>query len=248
VLLTIKEHFRAHVLLADSYPEEGNLALACTFMLRNYEGKSLEERENEFEYLRVRAAKFISDLHTGRIKSEAEIENIRQARLTAEPRTFSDQAKANMAEARLKTWEERRKNGKDKEISAKRVATRKANGKYKMSEEQKRKISEGQIGRIPWNKGKKGAISEETRAKMSAAKKGKAPPNKGVTGKPAHNKGVPATEDAKRKMRESRLAYIQKNGLYEVSDDTRKKISTSKTGTKRTADGKYVKECYNQQQ
>ena len=40
---------------------------------------------------------------------------------------------------------------------------------YHLSEEGRKHISESQIGRIPWNKGKHGVYSEETIAKMTAA-------------------------------------------------------------------------------
>ena len=44
---------------------------------------------------------------------------------------------------------------------------------YKHSLASRRKISEGQKGSIPWNKGKTNVYSEETRLKMSEARKGK---------------------------------------------------------------------------
>ena len=50
------------------------------------------------------------------------------------------------------------------------------------SDESKNKISKSGIGRISWNKGKHNIYTEETRRKISAARKGKTPWNKG-TGK-----------------------------------------------------------------
>lgn len=214
VLLTVKEHFRAHILLADIYPDSGKLALACTMMLRGRQGQLLGSDEEAYEYLRVRSAKYISEVHNGRKKSEAEIENIRAARLTAKPRTFSDEAKANMAEARRKTWEERKADGTYRDIAAKTVATRRANGSYRHSEESRKQISEAQMGRVPWNKGKKAIYSEETLAKMSEAKKGKAPPNKGKTGGTPWNKGKKGVSDETRaKMRAARLRNIESSKL-----------------------------------
>ena len=52
-------------------------------------------------------------------------------------------------------------------------------GVYKLSEETRRKISEGLKGRIPWNKGKH--LSQETRAKISASNMGRdSPPRAGA--------------------------------------------------------------------
>lgn len=215
VLLTIKEHFRAHVLLSNMYPSNGKLALACTRMLAGWQGKTIEEAENEYEFLRARAAKYISSLHKGRKASAATKENIRRARFRAKPRTFSDDAKANMAEARKKVWNVRRESGTVDEIISKTVAARKANGSYEHSEERRKRIGEAQIGRVPWNKGMKGNISEETRLKMSLAKKGKKPHNAGVkTGKPAWNKGKKGvSEETRAKMQAARLAYLAKQQL-----------------------------------
>jgi len=170
VLLRIKEHHKAHVLLSRMHPDDARLARANLAFNVSSKG-AVKDQEEDFEVARLIAAEKISKIHKGRKKSEMEIENIRQARLTAAPRKFSDEAKANMAAARKKTWEERRANGTDKLIAAKVVAVRKANGSYIMSEAQKKQVSEFHKGRIPWNKGKKGAITEETRAKMSESQK-----------------------------------------------------------------------------
>lgn len=171
VLLTIREHFTAHILLAKSYPENGKLANACRRMLVGWQKNHLDVAAEDFEYARVEAAKYISTLHKGRKKSEQEIENIRAARLNAKPRVFSEEAKANMAAARRKTWEERRNNGTHLEIAKKMSSTRKANGTYAHSEERKKQIGEAQKGRIPWNKGLANHLSDATREKMSAAGK-----------------------------------------------------------------------------
>ena len=166
VLLTIREHFKAHVLLSEAYPDNEKLAAACIRMIRGWQGQHLKVSEEQFEVLRVKAARFISKVHKGRIKSEAERENIRKARLAAKPRKFSEEARANMAAARRKTWEERRANGSHLEIAAKVKETRERNGSYIFSDEWRKNIGEASKGRIPWNKGKRGELSEETRAKM----------------------------------------------------------------------------------
>lgn len=97
----------------------------------------------------------VSKTHKGRVKSEQERANIAEAGRNRAPRKFSEQAKANMAAARLKTWEQRRLTGEDKVIAEKIRATRIANGSYKHTDEQKAAISQRQIGRVPWNKGLK---------------------------------------------------------------------------------------------
>lgn len=166
VLLTIKEHYRAHILLSKMHPKNLRLANAVWCMQNAWQSDYLVVTEDEYEFYRIRAAKFISSVHKGRTKSETERENIRKSRMSAKPREFSDTAKANMSKARLKTWEERRANGTDRVIIAKTVATRKLNGNYRMSDEQKIKVGMAGKGRTPHNKGKIGVISDETRKKM----------------------------------------------------------------------------------
>lgn len=95
----------------------------------------------------------ISKLHKGRIKSARERANIAEAGRNRTPRKFSEQARANMAEARRKVWEGRRQRGEHLLIGAKIRATRIANGSYKFSEEHKAAIGRAGLGRVPWNKG-----------------------------------------------------------------------------------------------
>ena len=82
-----------------------------------------------------------------------------------------------------------------------------------LSKETKRKISEANKGRIPWNKGKKGCFSEETRRKIS----------KKMKGKPANNKGKHHTEETKRKISEAHKGKC-------LSEEHRKKLSESTKG------------------
>ena len=60
-----------------------------------------------------------------------------------------------MAEARRKTWAQRKETGDDKLIAAKIRKTRIANGSYKFTEEHRNAIGKASKGRTPWNKGKK---------------------------------------------------------------------------------------------
>lgn len=75
----------------------------------------------------------ISRIHKGRKKSDAERANIAEAGRNRAPRKFSEEAKANMAAARRKTWAERRARGEHLLIAAKARATRIKNGTYKRS-------------------------------------------------------------------------------------------------------------------
>lgn len=102
-----------------------------------------------------RMAEILSKTHKGRVKSEQERANIAKAGRSRKPRTFSEEARRNMSEARKKTWAERRENGTAGEIGKKTAATRRANGSYSFTEEHKAKIGKAGIGRVPWNKGKR---------------------------------------------------------------------------------------------
>lgn len=104
---------------------------------------------------RAKVAKALSETHKDRVKSVQERLNIAEAGRNREPRKFSEEAKRNMAEARRKTWQERRDNGTAGDIAAKTRATRIANGSYQFSDEHRKAIGEAGKGRIPWNKGLK---------------------------------------------------------------------------------------------
>ena len=63
-------------------------------------------------------------------------------------------------------------------------------------------------GRIPWNKGKTGhKHSEETKRKLSNANKGK----------PAHNKGIPMSDEAKAKASQS-MSATRKSRFWSTSN------------------------------
>lgn len=105
-----------------------------------------------------------SVIHKGRVKSEQERARISAAwkRPGRKPRVFSEQARANMRVAATKRAEERRATGADKVIAEKMRATRVKNGSYAKTDEQRRKISEAQKGRV---------IPPEQRALISASMK-----------------------------------------------------------------------------
>lgn len=115
------------------------------------------------------AREAIRKTHTGRIISEDARKAIAEAGRNRERRVFSEEAKANMAESRRKTWAERKERGEHLIIAAKTRDTRRANGTYEFSEEHKAAIGAAGLGRTPWNKGSQ--ISEESRKKMSDSAK-----------------------------------------------------------------------------
>lgn len=110
-------------------------------------------RENPEYVEKVARALFLT--HKGRIKSVEERANIAEAGRNRKTRVFSEQARLNMAEARRKTWQERRDKGQLNEIAAKTRATRIANGSYQFTDAHKDSIGKSAKGRTPWNKGLK---------------------------------------------------------------------------------------------
>jgi len=78
----------------------------------------------------------------------------------------------------------------------------------KFSEEHRRKLSEAQKGAAHWNYGK--TSSEETKKKISEATKGRKFSEEHRRKLSEAAKGKKMSEEAKRKMRESRLAYLER--------------------------------------
>lgn len=95
----------------------------------------------------------ISAANTGKKMSAQACANIAEAGRNRAPRKFSEQAKKNMAEARKKTWAERRERGEHLLIGQKIKETRIKNGTYNFSDEHRKNIGKAGLGRIPWNKG-----------------------------------------------------------------------------------------------
>ncbi len=109
-----------------------------------------------------------------------------------------------------------------------------------MSKEQRLKISMAHIGM---------KASDEAKVKMSLAKKGKPSWNKGKDcpwagdngfkkGVSSWNKGVPMSEDARKKLSESKKGKTSPRKGAILSEETRKKISLSRKGIPSVNKGK----------
>lgn len=147
VQLTAEEHYVAHQLLCKMYPSVRGLAFAAQAMTCSSEGRGTANKL--FGWIRRRYA----EAQRGRVKSEQERKNIAEAGRNRKRRVFSEQARANMAAARLKTWEERRATGDHLSIAKKTKETRIKNGSYEFSDSHRANIGASSIGREPWNKG-----------------------------------------------------------------------------------------------
>lgn len=152
VQLTPEEHYVAHQLLCKMHPAEKGLAIAVQAMTASNNGS--RSANKLFGWIRKRYA----EAQRGRVKSAKERANIAEAGRNREPRVFSEQAKANMAAARRKMWQERRESGEHLNVAQKVKEARLRNGSYEFSAEHRAKISKSQIGRIPWNKGISGHV------------------------------------------------------------------------------------------
>ena len=87
----------------------------------------------------------------------------------------------------------------------------------RLSEEHKRKISEANRGRIPWNKGKH--WQNETKMKISKKRKGQ----------PANNKGKPMLEETKRKISEAlKGAHLTEEHKKKLSEAARGRMAWNK--------------------
>ena len=95
-------------------------------------------------------------------------------------------------------------------------------------EEVRRRISETEKGRIPWNKGKTGIFSEEARRKISEANKGK----------PGH----PCSDETKKKLSAIHSKQIPPNKGRQFSEEWRKNLSEAHKGKPSPRKGKHLSE------
>ena len=99
------------------------------------------------------------------------------------------------------------------------------------SEEVRKKLSEVNKGRIPWDKGKKREpFSEDTRRKMSESHKGKHNSEDTCRKLSEANKGRTFTEDHRRKLSEALKGKSTWNKGKNLSEETKQKLSESLKG------------------
>jgi len=103
----------------------------------------------------------------------------------------------------------------------------------KMTLEQRKRVSDGHMGQVPWNKGKKTGkpawnrgipMSEEQKRKVSLAKKG--------------SKYPPRSEEHRRKISGWMKGRPSTRKGITMSEETKKRISLSNTGKKRSEESK----------
>lgn len=119
----------------------------------NPEYRAKHKASMEKAFANPEFGKKISAANTGKKVSAEARANIAEAGRNREPRKFSEQAKKNMAEARKRTWAERRARGEHLQIAQKIKEARIKNGSYVFSEEHRANIGKAGVGRTPWNKG-----------------------------------------------------------------------------------------------
>lgn len=120
---------------------------------------------------------------------------------------------------------EKNKGRKHTEEEKKKISKAKKGKKQNLTEEQQKRVSESHKGKIPWNKGLKGAQkhSEESKNKMSESRKGRK----------AWNKGVPQSEEIKEKI--SRAGKGNSRALgHKHTEETKKKMSEAQKGKKQS--------------
>lgn len=197
VKLTAREHFVCHLLLPRMLIgiAKRNMTFAIWSMLnRDHSKQRSRHKVNSHTYqrLKIEVAKACSQLHKGKTVSKETRDKLSkscQGRESAfKGKTHSEESKKKLSTAH-----------KGKIISPETVAKILESRKdYKHSEETKRKIGQSQIGKVV-------VISEETKKKISESLKGRS--NTWLKGKPAHNRGIPHTEETVKKLKVPKSKY-----------------------------------------
>jgi hypothetical protein len=191
VRLTAREHFICHLLLPKMLTgiDKRNMSFAIWSMLNRDHStgrKRYKITSHIYEILKKQIAIASSELHKGKIvtaKTRKKISDSRKGKPTGRKGiSMSDEQKLKLSIAKKGTHQ-------SLETIAKQVASRSG---YKHSDETKSKISKS-------NKGKIVIMTDETKSKISATLKGRPNHNKG---KPAFNRGIPMSEEAKQNMRD----------------------------------------------
>jgi len=110
---------------------------------------------------------------------------------------------------------------------------------HPLSEEHKKKLSETNRGRIPWNKGKRGVYSEETLKRIGArdhkacwTDELKKKQSEKLKGRVSPNKGKITSEETKKKISESVLKAFKEHNISEKLSKILKGKTSWKKGLK----------------
>jgi hypothetical protein len=190
VYLTAREHFICHLLLPKMLTgvEKRNMTFAIWAMLnRDHSKQRSRHKVNSHTYqrLKIQIAIASSQLHKGKKVSEETREKLSKS-CKGRPSAFK--GKTHSVESKKKLSNAQKGKTPSSETVAKILESRKG---YQHSEETKQKISIG-------NKGKTVVISEETKQKISDKLSGRS--NIWLKDKPAHNRGIPMSPQAKKNM------------------------------------------------
>ena len=170
VLLTAREHFLCHWLLAKTYPD--NFNLQCAWNAFSLDTNGLRQTSKLYEYARlnfIRALKANEDRKTKTAKTVAQMKWINKegvctrvhkdiaeqmvsdegwqyGRIYFQRPSPTEETRAKMSEARVEYFKTNYSYWKGKKVPAEAhargVETRKRNGSYKWTEEQRRRASQ----------------------------------------------------------------------------------------------------------
>ena len=191
VKLTAKEHRLAHILLPRMTIDPlhtKSMWYALWMMLRtkNTNQQRKISKGSAFEVAKIKVAENSSQLHKGKTVSKE----------TREKLSKSCQGRPSPNKGRAMSENQKQKLSiahKGKIIAPETVSKiLDSRRHYRHSEETKRKIGQSQIGKVV-------VVSEETKKRLSIAAKGRS--NTWLKGKPAHNRGIPHTEETVKKLK-----------------------------------------------
>ena len=197
VKLTAKEHRLAHILLPRMTIDPlhtKSMWYALWMMLRtkNVNQQRKISKGSAFEIAKIKVAENSSQLHKGKTVSKE----------TREKLSKSCQGRPSPNKGRAMSENQKQKLSiahKGKIIAPETVSKiLDSRRHYRHSEETKRKIGQSQIGKVV-------VVSEETKKRLSIAAKGRS--NTWLKGKPAHNRGIPHTEETVKKLKVPKCKY-----------------------------------------
>lgn len=197
VKLTAKEHRLAHILLPRMTIDPlhtKSMWYALWMMLRtkNTNQQRKISKGSAFEVAKIKVAENSSQLHKGKTVSKETREKLSKSCQGRES-AFKGKSHSNESKEKLSIAH------KGKIIAPETVSKiLDSRRHYRHSEETKRKIGQSQIGKVV-------VVSEETKKKLSIAAKGRS--NTWLKGKPAHNRGIPHTEETVKKLKVPKCKY-----------------------------------------